>query len=443
MSKHTSSRTSSMGADHAIKIYLLALEVYRLNLILEAGACIQRVLEVGLAQGKDLDAIAGGGAGGTTRLVDDERAFAEEISRTQGCNAPLFGFCPALAHGDRALADQEKLLARLALTDNDLVPLVTTALHLLGDIGELRRREMVEEVRGAQELADHHRVAQHDVRLDGAVDHVHDAVGELDDAVVVGDHHHRASLLGGQLLKQIDHDPAGVLVERGGRLIGKDQLGPVDEGACHRHALTLAARERLRLVVDAMTQPEALEDFRTAAAHLRRRTLGELHRHLDVFQGAERVEQIVHLENEPDVASHGDEIAALQARQVAAENFDPSGLHRAQRANQGQQGRLPGSGRTGHDDELTRFNLDAVVEQHLVARTTFAKEMTDFVDPHGRPRFLGVEIRHRNNSAGSAASTRLTASKPESTHIPMVRARVPTEMPKVMRNGSSVISPRM
>jgi hypothetical protein len=63
---------------------------------------------------------------------------------------------------------------------------------------------------------------------------------------------------------------------------------------------------------------------------------------LTFFQGAERVEQIVHLENEPDVASHGDEIAALRARQVAAENFDPSGLHRAQGANQGQQRRLPG-----------------------------------------------------------------------------------------------------
>ena len=124
-------------------------------------------------------------------------------------------------------------------------------------------------------------------------------------------------------------------------------------------------------------------------------------------------------------------------------SFDPAGLHRPQRADQGQQGRLSRSGRAGHDDELTRFNLDAVVEQHPVARTAFAKEMTDFVDPHGRPRFLGVEIRHRNNSAGSAASTRLTARKPESTHIPMVRARVSTEMPKVMRSGSSVISPMM
>src|SRR5262249_26125527 len=156
-------RNDHKASDTSWSCCLLALEVYRLNLILEAGACIQRVLEVSLAQGKDLDSIAGGGAGGTARLVDDERAFAEEISRTQGCNAPLFGFCPALAHVDRALADQEKLLARLALTDNDLVPLVTTALHLLGDIGELRRREMLEEVRGAQELADHHRVAQHDV----------------------------------------------------------------------------------------------------------------------------------------------------------------------------------------------------------------------------------------------------------------------------------------
>ena len=90
-----------------------------------------------------------------------------------------------------------------------------------------------------------------------------------------------------------------------------------------------------------------------------------------------------------------------------------------------------------------------IVISMLLSNNTWLREppspkiMTDFVDPHGRPRFLGVEIRHRNNSAGSAASTRLTARTPESTHIPMVRARVPTEMPKVMRSGSSVISPMM
>src|SRR5262245_52844670 len=56
-------------------VQLLTLKVYRLNLLLETGAGRYRTREVGFAQDKDLDLLAGGGAGGVARLVGDERAL--------------------------------------------------------------------------------------------------------------------------------------------------------------------------------------------------------------------------------------------------------------------------------------------------------------------------------------------------------------------------------
>src|SRR6185295_19738233 len=71
------------------RLLSLALEIYRLKLVSEARACLQGLFEVGLAQGKQLDIVAGGQASGVTRLVNNERAFTEEISRIQRRKMPF------------------------------------------------------------------------------------------------------------------------------------------------------------------------------------------------------------------------------------------------------------------------------------------------------------------------------------------------------------------
>ena len=58
-------------------------------------------------------------------------------------------------------------------------------------------------------------------------------------------------------------------------------------------------------------------------AHLRRREpAGKLQRHLDVLVGRQRLEQIVHLEDEADLAPHPHQFAGAEPRQVAAEHLD-------------------------------------------------------------------------------------------------------------------------
>src|SRR5271170_8509637 len=108
--------------------------------------------------------------------------------------------------------------------------------------------------------------------------------------------------------------------------------------------------------------------------------MAELHRHLDVFEGGQRVEQIVHLENEPDLAAYSDEIVGAEMRQIAAEQRNPPLLHRTQGADQGQQGGLPGAGRAGHHHELAWRDLDPVVEQDLVARRSLSVKVVQPLD---------------------------------------------------------------
>jgi len=79
------------------------------------------------------------------------------------------------------------------------------------------------------------------VRLDRPVDHVDDTVGDIEDAVVVRDQQDRAPLAFGQLLEEGDDLASRFLVQRGGGLVGQDELGPMGQGPGDRHPLLLAA----------------------------------------------------------------------------------------------------------------------------------------------------------------------------------------------------------
>ncbi len=89
--------------------------------------------------------------------------------------------------------------------------------------------------------------------LDAGGVHDDDVVGDLgDDAEVVGDHDDRAAELVLQALHQVEDLRLGGHVERRGRLVGDQQVGVVDERHRDHHALAHAARELVRVVVDAL-----------------------------------------------------------------------------------------------------------------------------------------------------------------------------------------------
>ena len=83
---------------------------------------------------------------------------------------------------------------------------------------------------------------------DLALAHDVDAVGHLaHDAEVVGDQQHGHAELALQLLQQLEDLRLDGDVERGGRLVGDQQVGLVGERHGDHDALALAARELMRI----------------------------------------------------------------------------------------------------------------------------------------------------------------------------------------------------
>lgn len=89
-----------------------------------------------------------------------------------------------------------------------------------------------------------------------AVDHVHDPIGDVQDSAVVGDHQDGPAVLASQLLEHGDSLTAGLLVQRGSRLVGQDQLGLVDQAAGDGDSLLLSAGQGVGLVVDPLAESE-------------------------------------------------------------------------------------------------------------------------------------------------------------------------------------------
>ena len=99
------------------------------------------------------------------------------------------------------------------------------------------------------------REQRRDVRLldDLAVVHDRDAVGEVrDDAHVVRDQHDRGAELLGEPPQQVEDLGLHGDVEGRGRLVGDDQARVEHQGLRDDDALLLAARELVRVVVDAV-----------------------------------------------------------------------------------------------------------------------------------------------------------------------------------------------
>ena len=89
---------------------------------------------------------------------------------------------------------------------------------------------------------------------DQAVLDVDDAVGVGLQARVVGDADHRRAVLLGGALQQADDDLAVLAVERGGGLVGEQQLRVLGQGAGDGDALLLAAGQLGRALVQARLQ---------------------------------------------------------------------------------------------------------------------------------------------------------------------------------------------
>ena len=80
---------------------------------------------------------------------------------------------------------------------------------------------------------------------------------------------HDDELVLGDLLEQLHYLHAGLGVKRAGRLVGKEDIGVVDERAGYGDALHLASGHLVRLLVQLVAQPDFFEHFHRSLAPLR------------------------------------------------------------------------------------------------------------------------------------------------------------------------------
>ena len=93
------------------------------------------------------------------------------------------------------------------------------------------------------------------------------------------------------------------------------------------------------------------------------------------------------LKNKTEISAHRHELLARQAGEIAIEDPDGALLDRAQGADEAEQGRLAGTRRSRHDDELPRADLNAVAKQHLVSRFAFAVMVIEALHVNDRTSF--------------------------------------------------------
>ena len=140
-------------------------------------------------------------------------------------------------------------------------------------------------------------------------------------------------------------------------------VGIGDDGAGDADALLLAARQLARVVLGAFGEPDDLQRDARPLSPLRLRQLRQQQRQLDVLLGRQHRQQVVELEDEPDVLRAPlRQLAAAERADGHAADLDRAAGRRVEAADQIEQRGLAGSRRTHQREEiaLRDFEVDAL-----------------------------------------------------------------------------------
>ena len=145
--------------------------------------------------------------------------------------------------------------------------------------------------------------------MDHTVFDIHNAIEDVERAVVVGDDEDAGVALVGDFGEKL-HDLATALaVESGGGFVGEDEAGIVREGAGHGDALLLAAGEGDGQVVGTLGNAEVVEQLHGALT----RGLG---RGVIHFEGDLHILQCSQEGNEIRFLKHESEVLAAEGTQI-------------------------------------------------------------------------------------------------------------------------------
>src|SRR5207249_2944529 len=169
-----------------------------------------------------------------------------------------------------------------------------------------------------------------------------------------------------QLLQEDEDLDAGPGVEVARRLVGQQYRGVVDERACDGDTLLLPPRELARMVVGAILEPDRGQPLARARAPRSSRQPRVDQRELDVFEGARPGQEVVCLEDEPDLAvADPCELGPREAGDILAVQDVPAGRGRVETAEKVHEGGLPRARGAHHRHELAALDLDRQAAERM------------------------------------------------------------------------------
>jgi hypothetical protein len=140
------------------------------------------------------------------------------------------------------------------------------------------------------------------ITFDSTVVEVNHAATAMGDAGIVGDQHDGLSG-GDKFIEQLQNLLAGFAVERTGGFIGEEKERFVDQGAGDADALLLAAGKLHGTMIESIFQSDAVGEFDGALTPLAGRDSEVEHRHFQIFDNRELLNEIEILKNKTDAST--------------------------------------------------------------------------------------------------------------------------------------------
>ena len=196
-------------------------------------------------------------------------------------------------------------------------------------------------------------------------------VGHVSEHGVVGDENGERAEVEVHALNGFEHGDARFHIERAGRLVAKQHLGPLRNRPRNGHALLLAAGHLRGKVVHAIREFDERE--RGFRRHRVARDLGD---ERDVLPPGEAGDEIVKLENEPDgIAPEAREFVLVRTGKVVAAIGERAVGRRVESAEDVEERGFSRAGCAEQDDEFAavKIEIDAVqrADFRLAARVNF------------------------------------------------------------------------
>src|SRR5262245_14374644 len=224
---------------------------------------------------------------------------------------------------------------------------------------------------------------------------------------VVGDHQRGLSVIPHEAVEQIQDLIGALAVEVAGGLVAEQKGRIGDDRPRDPDPLLLPARELARIVTHAVAQADDLQSRLDVTPALRLRQAGKQERELHVLERGEHGNQVVHLEDEPDVArAPRGQLAGGHVRQLVTRDGDTAGRGHVEAAEQIEQGGLAGAARAHECHEVAGVDVEVQSLQHV---DLLATAPIDLAEPARSDQALAVSATVDTNHQ---SSLRLDARRP-------------------------------